>query len=493
MFSIQFKFIILMMRRAVTVTATAAITSSKSCTHTHTHTCTSTGEDSDPKHARRKKRQASFTFTREKVKNYAMMACLILIIICLFCSFAAGISITSAEKRHSLRLRSRTASASAGGDPNQKRNTAKPKLFERHTAGAPECTPMTAEDVSFTLVTQVSLDRLWMMQYHCERWSYDYTSPISVAVLTNQTTLQTRDALVSLGCHTDQLTVQTMEINDDLEADYPVNQLRRMALSAVGTSHVMYVDIDFWESVDLHDILHQSSVREALAKDPKHALVVPAFQLNRQCQEYRDCRDDNIPKMPRTWQQMIDALMERRGFPFDPTNRGGHGSTLYQQWIRQESGDLLDIPCIQSNRYEPYMAFRYCRDLPPFQTQFSGYGKNKMTWMMQLRREGYNFSQLGGAFVVHYPHLDSVSRMEWNLGPQEIQPFRGDDGKMYKNRPADVKIADWTTYKRGRVDAVFVAFRKWLETEIEDQSRVQMCEDKEDDDTKLWIDRSHTE
>jgi hypothetical protein len=396
-----------------------------------------------------------------------------------------GVSLAQQKTWLGPHLRSSTAGTS------KIQENRSPTVFERYTLAAPECIHIAPDDVAFTLVTQLSMDRLWMMKYHCERWGS--TSPMSVAVLTNQTELQTRNTLIDLGCHHETLSMQTMHLTEELKADYPVNKLRRMALAAVRTSHVMYVDIDFWESVDLHDILHQAGVREALAADSKRVVVVPAFQLNRQCREYRECPDENIPKMPQTWQDMIHTMQERRAFPFDPTNRGGHGSTLYAQWIKQEAGELLDIPCIQSNRYEPYIAFRYCRTLPPFQTMFSGYGKNKMTWVMQLRREGYLFSQVGGAFVVHYPHLDSASRMEWNHGPEEIQPFRGADGKMHKKQPVDIKLTDWVNYKRGQVDAVFITFRTWLQSEVEDTSRVQMCEDREDDDSRLWIDRSQTE
>ncbi|KAI2492308.1 Glycosyl-transferase for dystroglycan [Fragilaria crotonensis] len=341
--------------------------------------------------------------------------------------------------------------------------------FERFTTGAPECTAMTADNVSFTLVTQLSMDRLWMMQHHCERWVH--AASISVAVLTNQTTLQTREALIDLGCQGDVLTVQTMKATEELEADYPVNRLRRMALSAVRTSHVM----------------------EALASDPKLGLIIPAFQLKKQCRRLRDCPEKNIPMMPKTRQDVIDTVSKNRGSVFDPYNEGGHGSTLYEQWMKQEPGDLLEIPCIQSNRYEPYMAFRYYRNLPPFQLHFSGYGKNKMAWVMQLRREGYVFSQLGGAYVIHYPHLKSASRMEWEQRPSELQPFKGPDGKISQRRPADVQLADWTSYKRGRVDAAFIAFRKWMQAEIEDAARIQMCESKQDDDGMLWIDRSQAE
>jgi hypothetical protein len=439
---------------------------------------------------RRKRRHLAFVWNLASA--FGAVSCLVLII----CS--CGVVLLRVNNRgsdhtnHSLRIPSSVSDSGSDGKLHgETLKLSKEQQFERFTSGAPECTAMTADDVSFTLVTQLSMDRLWMMQHHCERWGH--AAPISVAVLTNQTTLQTRETIIDLGCHGGMLTVQTMKATEELKTDYPVNLLRRMALSAVRTSHVMYVDIDFWESIDLHDILQLVSVREALASDPKFGLVIPAFQLNRQCREYRDCPEKNTPMMPKTRKEMMDTVLERRGNPFDPTNRGGHGSTLYIQWMKQEPGDMLQIPCIQSNRYEPYMAFRYCRVLPPFQLQFSGYGKNKMTWVMQLRREGYVFSQLGGAFVVHYPHLDSASRMEWDQGPSDMKPFKGPDGKMYKKRPADVKLADWAKYKRGQVDASFVAFRKWMQAEIEDTARIQMCESKLDDDSRLWIDRSHAQ
>ena len=438
---------------------------------------------------RRKRRHLAF------VGNLALAFCAVsglVLIICL-----CGVLLVGGKTRGSggEKRQLRIPSSISNVDSAIKHESEIPKLseqkFERYTPGAPKCTAMTARYVSFTLVTQLSMDRIWMMQHHCKRWGH--AAPISVAVLTNQTLLQTREAIINLGCNADILTVQTIKTSDELEKDYPVNRLRRMALSEVRTSHVMYVDIDFWESVDLHDVLHQPAVREALAADPKRALVVPAFQLNRQCREWRECPEENIPMMPQTRKEMVDTVLERRGSPFDPTNRGGHGSTLYVNWMKEEPGELLDIPCIQSNRYEPYLAFRYCRDLPPFQVEFSGYGKNKMTWVMQLRREGYIFSQLGGAFVVHYPHLDSASRMEWNQGPKDLQPAKGADGKMYKKRPVDVKSADWASYKRGRVDAAFIAFRKWMLSEIDDAARVPMCEGRQDDDSRLWIDRSKVE
>jgi len=137
-------------------------------------------------------------------------------------------------------------------------------------------------------------------------------------------------------------------------------------------------------------VLHDEFVRKQLASDSKLALIVPAFQIRQQCksidlsivnpdQTEPECREENIPRVPRTMDDLTELLVSHKASAFDPTNRGGHGSTSYREWFRMEDGDLWDIPCILSNRYEPYLAARYCTDYPPYQEVFTGYGKNKMT------------------------------------------------------------------------------------------------------------------
>ena len=83
--------------------------------------------------------------------------------------------------------------------------------------------------------------------------------------------------------------------------------------------------------------------------------------------------------MPTTRSELFALIRQKQASTFDPTNRGGHGSTKYITWRDQDTGTLVDLKCIKSNRFEPYLAFRYCADLPPFQERFTGYGKNKMT------------------------------------------------------------------------------------------------------------------
>jgi len=339
--------------------------------------------------------------------------------------------------------------------------------FVVNTFSAPTCKTLEYTDVSFTLVTQTSQDRLWMIQHHCLRWGIN--NPISIAVFTDYSVSDIIDEMHP-ACDPLMVTIKTLSPTGVSQADYPINTLRNLALSGVTTTHVIYIDIDFWPSENLYQLLNWNETKHQFAHDDKLAVVVPAFSVPREASEM----------MPSTFSDVTNLLKKKMIAPFDITNRGGHGSTLYAKWFYQEEGYLLDLPCVKSNRYEPYMAFRYCQDLPPFQEVFTGYGKNKMTFVMQMRRIGYVFSQLGTVFLVHYPHEDSKARMIWNRGPED------EELRNVKNRN-DMKNLDLTQYKRGQNDQLFVEFRSWMDKNVDDMSRLQSCTNITDDDSRLWV------
>ena len=242
-----------------------------------------------------------------------------------------------------------------------------PSDFQRYTPNAPSCAePLDATDVSYTLVSQLSNDRLWMVRYHCERWG---DNPISIVVFSDRSSDDIKTQLIREGCYEPGLTVQVVSKSryDPTGKEYPVNILRNMAISAVKTSHIVYADIDFWPSADLHEILSKSEMKERFAKDAKLATIIPVFQMFRRCKEYKDCQEKNIPLMPKDKVSLINLIKKREASTFDPTNIGGHGSTKYITWRDQSPATFVDLPCIKSNRYEPYLTFRYCSELPPFQ------------------------------------------------------------------------------------------------------------------------------
>lgn len=260
--------------------------------------------------------------------------------------------------------------------------------FQQEQHMAPSCsTPVHPSNITFTLVTQVSEDRLWMLTQHCHRWA----GPISAAVFTDYSADKIQQIITTENgaygrCQQDQVTVATLIKGGIPDGEYPVNALRNLALRGVQTTHLFYADVDFWPSDNLYDTLRTTQVTERLATDAKLALVIPAFQMNRHCDDHgvsRDtsilCRLSNMDSMPQNKQNIIDMVHASNVSAFDPTNKGGHGSTRYAEWYLQNQGEVYDIPCISSNRYEPYVAVRYCQFFPPFQEVFTGYGKNKMT------------------------------------------------------------------------------------------------------------------
>lgn len=377
-----------------------------------------------------------------------------------------------------------------------------PGNFKLDSPNAPSCDLMLNQStVSFTLALQLSADRMWMLPHHCKRWG---KNPISAVILSDNDATTMKERAVSAGCMEEYLTVKVVKKSkyDPKGTEYPVNILRNLALSAVNTSHVVYADMDFWPASNLYSTLSHANVKERLLLDPHLATVIPAFQMERQCEKVKDCRDENIPRMPTDRASLFELLKTRDAAFFDFRNYGGHGSTKYHTWKDQEEGTLVDLPCILSNRYEPYLAVRYCKDLPPFQEGFKGYGKNKMSWVMQLRRRGYIFSQLGGTFFIHYPHLHSKARKEFDyksnsVHHKSLKPkirnetlrqgrFLGMNEYHQRLGGGKTKIKDHlSNNQRARVDKLFVLFRRWMELFVKDEARTPICEDAQNDDHLL--------
>ncbi len=100
---------------------------------------------------------------------------------------------------------------------------------------------------------------------------------------------------------------------------------------------------------------------------------------------------------------------------------------------------------------------------------------------MQLRRVGYKFSQVGGAFLVHYPHLDSKSRLEWNKRPIDdaaASASASDGGGRGGGAPVAFDGETAVKFDRGKFKRARV-----------DDSRVPKCEDAQNDDYSLWVHR----
>jgi len=117
--------------------------------------------------------------------------------------------------------------------------------------------------------------------------------------------------------------------------------------------------------------------------------------------------------MPKNFNELRTCIIARDCHIFDRYNQDGHGTTDYRSWLKTESRSARAIKCFLSNRYEPYVVLRKSPRLPPYEEQFTGYGKNKIQHVVHLRYAGWSFSVLSHSFLAHFPHHKSASRVKW--------------------------------------------------------------------------------
>lgn len=209
--------------------------------------------------------------------------------------------------------------------------------FDTITVGAPICNKIDPNQISFTLVTQLSDERLWMMRHHCAGWNSD----VSLAVFTDRKKDAVEKELHGLGCS--NFKVNLLPKHDFKSGDYPVNILRNLAISSVKTSHFLYIDADFWLSHHTDKILMKRDVRRVLSGDPQQAIVLPAYQLRFKCMTKGDptaCRNEKIPLMPRTKLQLLEGMNDGNVTVFDPKNP--HGAWI--EFIPLFSSDVSRRP-----------------------------------------------------------------------------------------------------------------------------------------------------
>ena len=322
---------------------------------------------------------------------------------------------------------------------------------------APMCTSLTAEQIDFTLVTQTSFNRLWLLEEHCRRWG---RHPISITVggpnLNQDDVYEQIRAMPS--CHMEQITVTTVtDFHGDL--DYPVNRMRNLAVARIPTSHAVYVDMDFLMSNNVYNEL--LLYRESLVP-VQTALVLPAFELLPFCEigtiaNNQTCTEEHLNVLPNTKEEAkaIYIAPKESKYPggitaFDRKwNPHGHLSTDYDAWFRQDESSVEPLSCVTSDKYEPYLVFRNCRDVPPFPEDFNGFGRNKIVWVQQLRRAGWRFLRMGGSFLTHLPHDKSNAFHQWRS-----------INKAHRVNP---------------VDDISESFRRWMIEQVPDEHVTPYC------------------
>jgi hypothetical protein len=308
--------------------------------------------------------------------------------------------------------------------------------------------PDTVTSIQTTLLLQCSLDRMWILQETCRRWS----DPIVVVVYLESES-PTWDDWKTLCPH---LTIIPYigKKNESNQWEYPINRLRNLGLDFVRTSHILVSDVDFLPSQFLDRMIRNvleerqqqrlaPDVKDSLIDENHDAIVVPAFERIMENCTTKDCDRyllTNSTFIPRVFEELQDCVKVDKCFVFQARNNWeGHSSTRSHDWLSgafYENNDISKndsklriikkLHCFDSLRYEPYVVIRWCPSssisgdqhvkavAPYYDERFHGYGKNKIQYISHLRFLGYQFSILPEGFLVHNPHPESDVKMIWN-------------------------------------------------------------------------------
>ncbi|KAG7482156.1 LARGE xylosyl-and glucuronyltransferase 2 [Solea senegalensis] len=244
----------------------------------------------------------------------------------------------------------------------------------------------TEDDTDITLVAQLSMDRLQMLEAICKHWE----GPISLALYMSDAEAQqflryaqSSEVLKNrknIGYHIVYKEGQF----------YPVNLVRNIALKNANTPYVFLTDVDFLPMYGLYDYLRKSVVQLDMAHTKK-ALVVPAFETLR----YRL----SFPKSKAELLSMLD-MGTLYTFRYHVWPKG-HAPTNYAKWRTATTPYKVEW----ESDFEPYVVVR--RDCPEYDQRFVGFGWNKVSHIMELDAQEFDLMVLPNAFMIHMPHAPS--------------------------------------------------------------------------------------
>ena len=283
----------------------------------------------------------------------------------------------------------------AGGDREETRQVSGPcsqlgleKVeYRTHLSFLPSCLTRGQEN-SVTLVAQMSLDRLAMLELILSHWS----GPVSLALYLSDSEAQTflenhaQSQILSSRCDVGYHLVYKEGRH------YPVNFLRNVAMDQAKTKYIFLSDVDFIPSLGSYEAL-QVSARSLLSEHPSRLLVVPAFESTSYSpQEFPSTKAELVKKL-----DLGEVLTFRsREWP------QGHRATNYPHW----RSSTTPYSVTWQPDYEPYIVGG--SDMARYDTRFVGFGWNKVSHILQLHAQGQQFLVVPDVFILHQPHSPSM-------------------------------------------------------------------------------------
>ncbi|XP_068539910.1 xylosyl- and glucuronyltransferase LARGE2 isoform X2 [Anas acuta] len=245
-----------------------------------------------------------------------------------------------------------------------------------------------------TLVAQLSMDRLQMLEAICKHWA----GPISLALYMSDAEAQ---QFLRYAQASEVLSARRNVAYHIVYKEgqfYPINLLRNVALANAQTPYVFLTDIDFLPMYGLYDYL-RNSIQQLELPHRKAALIVPAFETL----HYRL----TFPKSKAELLSMLD-MGSLYTFRYHVWPKG-HAPTDYAKWRTA----TVPYRVAWQPDFEPYVVVR--RDCPKYDQRFVGFGWNKVSHIMELDAQEYELLVLPNAFMIHMPHAPSFDISKFRL------------------------------------------------------------------------------
>ena len=270
-----------------------------------------------------------------------------------------------------------------------------------------------------TLTTQLSMDRLHMVELLSTHWD----GPMSIAIYASDQEAQ----LVLQYVYSSPILKSRKDIGIHIVYKsgnfYPVNYLRNVALVNTHTPYVFLSDVDFLPMVGLNQYLCEAA---RVLSSGNRALVIPAFETLLYRFDFPSNKDE-----------LLEMLSDGRVHTFRHNVwPRGHAPINYDHWKTAK----VPYQIKWAPDFEPYILVT--RNVTKYDERFVGFGWNKVSHSMELNAQGYEFVVLPDAFIVHMPHGPSLdianfrSRKQYRDCVQVLKrEFQRELGDKYERKP----------------------------------------------------------
>eukprot|EP01132_Coremiostelium_polycephalum_P006742 gene6742-8359_t len=245
------------------------------------------------------------------------------------------------------------------------------------------------DDFKVTIVTQTTVDRLYKVAMMTDRWR----GPVSTAVYIKNPEKDLERLQTIIDINPSLMEYSDFHLFFANNTRYPVNNLRNLAIKNARTDYVFIMDADFIPPAGLHDYLVSYIEHPDYSKpDEKHAFIVPSFSSSED--------PNSIPDDKETFVEMVSKqLIKPSNLDVCPKC---HTPTNFTRWMTSDEPYFAEYRWV----YEPYLVYNKSKN-ELFEERLKGYGfdKNSHTWTMAV--QGYRFTVLPRAYIVHINHPES--------------------------------------------------------------------------------------